>query len=355
MAPTRLRPLAALTVSAFVALLVAAAGGTSERSGAVALARGLDEAPRISLRVNAAAQAAITWRGGPVTASTGEVVHVFVSNSLPVEATTPEAWGELLSSLTHGPELASLTTRVAPLDEVEAICGPRTLGCYGPNEMIVPSEAATDGTPPEEVLRHEYGHHVAFHRQNPPWRAIDWGPKNWASAANVCARQARGEAFPGGGGRNYALNPGEAWAEVYRLMDERRAGVATASWQIVAPSFYPSEAALQAAERDVVQPWTAGRTLSFQRTYRPRTPKSWWIPVTTPLDGDLRLTASLPRNGLHEVALVAGNRRTVLQRGQWTSQRVKRLSRVVCGQRTVFVRVTQRGALGPVRLTVSTP
>lgn len=357
MAPTRLRqPLAALVLS--LAVLVGVAAGRSEPlpdGGAVLAARALDSAPAISFRVDAAAQEAISWRGGPVTASTGEVVRVFVSNSIPLETTTPEAWAELLSRFTHGPELASLTTRIAPLAEVQELCGPRTLGCYGPNEMIAPSEPAGDGTTPEEVLRHEYGHHIAFHRQNPPWRAIEWGPKHWASTANVCARAARKEVFPGGGGHNYSLNPGEAWAEVYRLLDERRAGITTATWPIVAPSFQPSEAALLAAERDVLQPWTKGRTLSFRRTFGRGARRAWRIPLTTPLDGDLRLTVAVPRGALHEVALVAGNGRTVLQRGQWVSQRAKRLSRAVCGQRTLFVRVTPRGTAGPVRVTVSVP
>jgi hypothetical protein len=357
-APTRLRrPLAALLVLALAALVFVVAGpGEAPRKARTTLAaRALDPSPPISFRVDAAAQQAITWRGGPVTASTGEIVRVFVSNSIPLEVTTPEAWGELLSGLTHGPELASLTTRIAPIAEVQEICGPRTLGCYGPNEMIAPSEPASDGTPPEEVLRHEYGHHIAFHRQNPPWRAIEWGPKHWASVANVCARAARDEVFPGGDGRNYALNPGEGWAEVYRLMDERRAGITTATWPIVSQSFYPSEAALQAAERDVLTPWTAGRTLSFRRTFGGRATRPWWIRLATPLDGDLRLTATVPRGGLHEVALFAGNRTTVLQRGQWVSQRAKRLSRVVCGQRSLFVRVTPRGTAGQVRVTVSAP
>jgi hypothetical protein len=353
---TRLRRLAALVLA--LAAVVAVAAGRDEpapEGNAVLAARVLDSAPAISFRVDAAAQQGISWRGGPVTASTGEVVRVFVSNTIPLETTTPEAWGEVLSRLTHGPELASLTTRIAPIAEVQELCGPRSLGCYGPNEMIAPSEPASDGTTPEEVLRHEYGHHIAFHRQNPPWRAIEWGPKHWASSANVCARVARNEAFPGDGGRNYALNPGEAWAEVYRLMDERKAGITTATWPIVATSFYPSEAALLAAERDVLQPWTKGRTLSFQRSFGQRASRAWWIPLATPLDGDLRLTVALPRGAQHEVALVAGNRTTLLQRAQWVSQRAKRLSQVVCGQRTLFVRVTPRGAAGPVRVTASAP
>jgi hypothetical protein len=357
-APTHFRrPIAALLAVALAVLVVVAADAArygSEAHPARAW-RTPGDAPAISFRINAAAQQAISWRGGPITASTGEVIRVFVSNSIPAETTSPEAWAEVLAGLTHGPELATLTSRIAPLEEVEAICGPQALGCYRANVMISPSEVSLEGTTPEEVLRHEYGHHIAFHRQNPPWRAIDWGPKHWASAANVCARTARNEAFPGDQGRNYGLNPGEAWAEVYRLMDERKAGITTGRWQVVAPSFYPNEAALAATERDVVQPWTKGTTRSYARTFRRGARNAWWIPLATPLDGELRLTATLSRSAEHEVALVAPNRRTVLARAQWVSQRSKRLSRVVCGQRTLYVRVHPSGAAGRVRLTVSTP
>jgi hypothetical protein len=45
----------------------------------------------------------------------------------------------------------------------------------------------------------------------------------------------------------------------------------------------------------------------------------------------------------------------VIRRAQWISQRVKRMTGSVCGQRTLFVRVTQTGALGRVRVSVATP
>jgi len=347
---------AALVVILALAAALGLARATTSEGGERALAaRTTAGSPHGSLRATAFAQVPTTWRGGAITASTGEVVRVFVSDSLPAETVTPEAWAEFLVGLTHGPELGALTTYLATLAEVAELCGDNALGCYRANRMVSLGETLPDGTTPEEVVRHEYGHHVGFHRQNPPWRAIDWGPKSWASTANVCARTARGEAYPGDGGRNYALNPGEAWAEVYRLMDERKAGITTATWQIVAPSFYPSDAALHAAERDVLAPWTGARTLSFRRSLGNAGPKVWWIPVSTPLDGNLTLTAALPRGGEQEVALVAGNRKTVLQRGQWVSQRAKRLARAVCGQRSLFVRVTQRGAPGPVRLTFTAP
>lgn len=310
--------------------------------------------PTIALGVDTAARTAITWRGGRITVASGEVVRVFVSQTLPAETTSPEQWAEYLSGLTHGPELALLTAYIAPIAEVQEICGARALGCYARNQMVAPAEPVA-GILPEEIVRHEYGHHVASHRQNPPWPAIDWGPKHWASTANVCARTARGEAHPGDQGSNYALNPGEAWAETYRVMDERKAGILTGSWQIVAPSFFPNETALEAAERDVLQPWTRPTVRSFQRAFGPRTARVWWIPVSTPLDGQLRLTVSLPRGGAHDVALVAPNRRTVVQRAQPIGPRARRAQTTVCGQRNLFVRITQSGSFGPVRVSVTTP
>jgi len=278
-----------------------------------------------------------------------------VSDALPLETSTPESWAEFLTGLTHGPEITLLTTYIASLEEVQEICGSRALGCYYRNQMVAPGETTIPDVRPEEVVRHEYGHHVAMHRLNPPWAAIDWGPKAWASAADVCARTTRKEAFPGDEGTNYARNPGEAWAEVYRLMDERKAGIATATWPIIAPSFYPDEAALQAAERDVLQPWRAGKRTLFSRVFPKNTRKVWWIPLPTALDGDLQVSATVPNGADAEVALVGADRRTVIRRAQWVGQRVKRLTGSVCGQRGLFVRVTQRGALGRVRVSAATP
>ena len=307
-----------------------------------------------ALRAERLARAAVAWRGGPITTSTGETVNVLVSDALPVETSTPEGWAEFLVGLTHGPEVSQLTTHIATLGEVQEICGSQALGCYARNEMISLGETTPGGTTAEEVARHEYGHHIALHRLNPPWDAIDWGPKQWASAADVCARVTRKEAFPGNQGANYARNPGEAWAEVYRLMDERKAGITTANWQIITPDFYPAETALAAAERDVLQPWSTGRSTVFTRVFGKAT-KVWWIRLSTPLDGDLRISATLPKGANHEVALVGPDRRRVIRRAQWVGQRVKRMAGSVCGQRALFVRVTQAGALGRVRVSVATP
>jgi hypothetical protein len=317
-------------------------------------ARVLDAGLHGTLRPRSLQQAAADFRGGIVTASTGERVDVRVSTALPAETSTPEGWAEFLAGLTHGRELSSLTTFVATFAEVQDICGERTAGCYAANQMVALGEPA-GGLTPEEIVRHEYGHHVAYHRDNAPWEAIDWGPKRWASAAGICGRVSRREAFPGDQGSNYARNPGEAWAEAYRLMDERKAGITSATWSIVSSAFFPSEAALQAAELDVLQPWAARRATVSTRVFGPQTPKVWWIPLSTPLDGDYRISATVPPSGTQEVALVTANRRTVIGRAQWVGQRVKQLQGSLCGQRSLFVRVTQRGALGRVRVSVTTP
>jgi hypothetical protein len=341
-------------LGALVASSVATGISSASSAPKVLHARSFDSAATPTFSRARLAQAMPSFRGGPTTASTGEIVDVRVSDSLPPEV-TPEQWAEFIVGLVHGPEISKLTTYIATLDEVQGVCGDQALGCYSANEMVVPGEVVIDGTTPEEVVRHEYGHHIAFNRVNTPWVAVDWGPKYWASSANVCAKVTRQEAFPGDEGSNYARNPGEAWAEAYRLMDERKDGITTGTWPIIAPSFYPTDDALLAAERDVVEPWTASQTALYKRTFTKKSKKVWILPLSTPLDGELRIAATLPAGGEYDVALVSDNRRTVLKRAQWVSQRVKRLSTTVCGQRSLAVRVTRIGKPGRARVSVTTP
>lgn len=352
-----LRPFLVVLLIALVSVLAIGAVGSGAGMGTVERLDP-DTHARVSGRITELEprrlqQAAISWRGGPIVTSTGETVNVLVSDTFAVDAVTPEGWAEFLVKLTHGSELAQLTTYIAPLSEIRSVCGSGALGCYSRNRSVAIGEVLPDGTTPEEVVRHEYGHHIALYRSNTPWTAIDWGPKNWASAAGVCARVARGEAYPGNEGEHYAQNPGEAWAETYRLMDERKAGITTASWQIVAPSFYPNEAALVAAEQDVLQPWTAGTQIVARKSVAKA--KTWFAPLTTPLDGSLSVTVRLPRGGQHEVALVAANRRTVIKRGSSAGAGVRLVRGTVCGQRSLFVRVKQKGKPGVVTVVAATP
>jgi hypothetical protein len=351
-----LRVLATAAVAGILSLTAGAqiAASDAQPAPSAALSFTLDRQAGPS-SVSRSSLAAVTWRGGRVTTSTGETVTVLVSNSLPAE--TPEKWAEFMVNLTHGPEITLATTRIATPLEVQQMCGANALGCYSRNQIIAPGEPTIDGDAgPDEVVRHEYGHHVALHRLNTPWEAIDWGPKNWASAANVCARVSKGDAFPGNDGRNYALNPGEAWAETYRLLDERKAGITTGTWSIVSRSFFPNDTALAAAERDVVSPWTTSRKVVQRRAFRTSAKAQvWWLRVETPLDGELSISATLPRKGLYDVALVAPNRRTVLRRARWTAQRVKSTATTVCGTRSLYVRVTQTRGAGRVTVSATLP
>ncbi len=77
------------------------------------------------------------------------------------------------------------------------MCGQGALACYGGNRIFAPAEDPSFDLSAESVVAHEYGHHVAAHRLNPPWDAIDYGTKRWASYENVCAKARRGRVVPG--------------------------------------------------------------------------------------------------------------------------------------------------------------
>jgi hypothetical protein len=350
------RRFAALLAGAILvlALAVAAAQGASAQGRAPVLARAVAGAAATQARLAQLAGIVPAYRGGPTVTSTGETVDVRVSDALPAETTTPEQWAEFVSHLEHGSELGQLTVYIVTFDEMQAVCSEQALGCYLGNTLVAPGETAF-GTTPEEIVRHEYGHHVALHRLNPPWLAVDWGPKRWASAMNVCSRVAKNGLYPGNESSQYRLNPGEAWAETYRILQERRAGDTTGSWQIVDPSLFPNAAALQAAEQDVIHPWTGPTTRTFTRVFGKKTARVWWIPLSTPLDGDYRLAATVPARGSADVTLVGSNRSSVLSRAQWVGQRSKQAQGTICGQRSLFVRVTEKGVLGRVRVSVTTP
>src|SRR5688500_15202701 len=91
--------LAALLAGALVVL--GAGGATAAPQTVEAHAYGTGETA--ALDTERLARLAATFRGGPITTSTGEVVNVLVSDSLPAE--TPEKWAEFVARLTHGSEL----------------------------------------------------------------------------------------------------------------------------------------------------------------------------------------------------------------------------------------------------------
>jgi hypothetical protein len=291
-----------------------------------------------------------SWDGGRYTIASGELVTVEVSPAYASDSGAGQRWADFFGSLVHGSELGLLTAYIAPLGEVADICGGsgEVLGCYWNDKLVAVGEV-TDGLQPTSVARHEYGHHVAYNRNNAPWSALDWGTKRWASSVNVCARTAAGTAFPGDEGGFYALNPGEAFAESYRVLNEQLAGLPLL-WPILDTSFLPSPASLEALRQDVVDPWTGPATRTVRAKFRPHR-HVWTTKLATPLDGDLTVRLS---QGADDLQLV-GDSRKVLATGSWTSTGGKAVQFRICGQRSLTIRVRAGGRPAPFTLKVTKP
>ena len=341
----------ALVAAIAVALAVLPLAGRPT-PGPVAVGRSALLAPAKTTALTAAGRGrvrAASWWGHVYTASTGEAVTLSISDSYPVDDAVGQSWADYFAGLVHGSELQLLHVFVAPPTEVQQMCGsPYALGCYGSNMLAVIGEPS-GGIDPKEVAAHEYGHHAAFNRVNPPWIAVDWGTKRWASYTGICRRVAEGTAFPGDESTHYRLNPGEAFAETYRAVNDAKTGSAL-TWPIVDSSFYPDSTALQAVEEDVVHPWTAPTTKAVQARFTALGSKVWKLALPTPLDGQLDVVLSIPKGGLYNLSLLAPDSGTVLAGGLWSGTDQKKLSYTICGQRSVMLRVTRIGLAG--RFTV---
>ena len=252
-----------------------------------------------------------------------------------------QRWADFFALLPHGPELQLLRAYIASLAEVREVCGGSAVGCYGDDQLILTNEPAF-GFSPEEVARHEYGHHIALHRSNAPWPAVDWGPKHWATAAQICRRVRKSTAFPGDQSLEYKLNPGEAFTEAYRVLVDTRLGETHPSWPLVDSSFYPDQAALDAVAADVVSPWS-GPTM---RTFHVRGHVSARR-LATPLDGTLTVQVTHPAG----VMLVGDDGQPMPptgRRGMTSTYRV-------CGERSLLITVAPADVGRGVDFRVVTP
>ena len=289
--------------------------------------------------------------GGTYTASNGENVTVAVSEYYFQDPAGPQSYAEFFATgLIHGPELAQLAVVVVePLSAVQQDCGGDALACYYPSDqlMFVPGEDPQAGVPLESIVAHEYGHHVANHSVNTPWAAVDWGAKRWASYENICTRTLQRTAYPGDEGEHYTLNPGEAFADTYRVMNELRWGLSPSSiyWPVVDQSFFPDARAIQTVNQDVTAPWTANATTGTSGRFLKNGTRLRAYPLKTPLDGLLgvgvRSTA-----GRYTVSLVDAGRQVASGR---------RFSRTICGGRSAALVVHRKGQPGRFSLNVSRP
>jgi hypothetical protein len=345
------RALIALLVAVVVvaAGLAGTAGARTREAGGYAYGtRG--QAPQLGVR---AGQAPAGFTGGPTTTVDGETVTVYVEDAL--VAADPNAvqhWADVLAGLLHGPELSTVTVYMATLDRVRQVCGRAALGCYGQNQIVALGEDLR-GITAQSVVTHEYGHHVASSRLNDPWDAADWGTKRWASYLNVCRRAQAGELVPGDEGSFYRLNPGEVFAEDYRVLNERRAGLPESPWVVVDQSLYPDQASLDLLAQDVTTPWAGGTATRYRVVLGPRA-SGRGFRISTALDGVFRVTLTSPAKARFALRVVdLGLGRVVA--ADTTPLRVKTLTVTICGQRSLQVQVKRVSGSGTFGLAVSAP
>ena len=294
--------------------------------------------------------------GGRYSTPSGAQVTVYISDSYPQDQSIPQRWANFLDSLVHGSELSQMTLYLAPLDEVQTTCGADALGCYSPSQSLL----VTPGDPPaadisaEAIVIHEYGHHVAAHRLNAPWAAVDYGTKRWASYNQVCSKSRAGKLHPGAESLPfYTLNPGEGFAESYRVLNQHKLGLPETAWDIVDQSLYPSAQSLTVLEQDVTSPWAKPTTTAYRGSLRGET-KSRTISVATGLDGSLRLDvrASSRVRLRFRVSLPSGK---ALATRTVAAAHDSVVSTTICGQRSYSVRVSRLRGAGAFTLFVTEP
>jgi hypothetical protein len=212
------------------------------------------------------------------------------------------------------------------------------------------AESTAAGVAPAAVAAHEYGHHVAANRVSPPRLVLDWGTKRWASYEGVCARVAAKTAFPGDEGLNYSLNPGEAFAETFRVDVETGGTGVGFTWPIIDASYRPDAQALAAVREDTLHPWVGATSTTIRGRFAKGRP-TWSTTLATPLDGDLRVDVA----SAADLTWRSADGRRILARGSWNSTGRKSATYLVCGARSLQVWLRRNGAAARFTLRMTIP
>jgi hypothetical protein len=272
--------------------------------------------------------------GGVYTGKSGAHVTIYSSAAYPVDEAANQAAADFVDSLVHGSEISTVKIYFAPTPEVGVLCESQEVdGCYYPatGEIITTGEDTAWSTV-EEVVAHEYGHHVATNRLNDPWPAVAYGTKRWATYEGICQKEAAGVAFPGDEGEHYFQNPGESFAESFMHLNEQKLGLPETHWGYD-PMFAPDATALAAIEQDVLKPWKK-TTLKYLGGRFTRRGQQKTFRFKTPLDGVFAAELHGP----------PGSRLTITGATQVKRYSAGLAAGLVCGQRTVTARFSAGGA-----------
>ena len=347
-------------LAACIAATTASAGNVGADDELVPLR--LDALMTTTQRALPAARQAAEW-GGPTVAPNGETVTIFFSGTYPVDAALQQKWVNFMTSLLHGPEISTVTIHIAPLAEVQRFCGSQALACYSGRSRTIysPGESPEAQLTAEGTLAHEYGHHVAANRVNSPFSALDYGTKRWSSYEDVCSRSEQGALFPGAEDyAHYSLNPGEAFAESYRVLNEHRLGLPEDPWSIVTDSLYPDAEALTRLEQDVLHPWTTNTTTTLKTVVSGKV-RARTMPIEIAYDGTLTVRARKTGTAGPTVNVSVLSKGSPVGTTAFKSASSRTLTAPVCGQRSLNLQVklggnvTKATKATTVTLTVSAP
>lgn len=342
------RPAGALAGIAMILLLAAPAAGEVRPLDTV-----IETPSAGSARISASA-AASRYQ---VNDGSGVSVAIAVTPACQVACTAadPQQIANFLGTLIHGPEMELLTVQLDTPSQIDFDCGYGAQACYyGSENRIVISGDGTptpDGAGREFVLAHEYGHHVARHRESPPPfpAAIDWGTARWSSYEHVCQRFRAGGLFPGDEGLHYFRDPGEAFAESFAHLRFPESGV---RWRWVS-ALEPDPGALRAIRKDTLDPWLGRTAFRLRGHVPPRRGGAAVRAFRTPLDGTVSLRpAGRPR---YDLSLLNPAGR-VLRSSRHDLSFRRQLNYTVCGQSRLNVAVhSSRRAGGAFKLQIQRP
>jgi hypothetical protein len=158
-----------------------------------------------------------------------------------------------MASLPHGGEISRLAVYVAGPVELRNLCEADVEGCYEEGTepwIIIPGEPIYEyGSSVEEIVAHEYGHHLSASR---PGGAF--GTPRWDVYLRVCELSHQGALVPGNESARYGENPEEAFAESYAALTFPEI---VTTWQERgwSPLLRPTPEGLARIRLDIEDPW----------------------------------------------------------------------------------------------------